>query len=76
MTIFSPDYLVILVLDSDPRIGYYWVMSKNRRPQAPKSVNRVQELRRSNAAQPVRNKARYSRQDRYARRVDTRRENW
>jgi hypothetical protein len=51
-------------------------MSKNRRPQAPKSVNRVQELRRSNAAQPIRNRTRYSRQDRYAGRLDTRRQEW
>ena len=33
-------------------------------------VQRIQELRRSNAAQPVRNKKKYSRKTKHKRRVD------
>jgi hypothetical protein len=40
--------------------------------QKPRDVQRVQELRRSNAATPVRNRARYSDHDRRANRVDVR----
>jgi hypothetical protein len=37
-------------------------MKKQRRPQKPK-VRQVQELRRSNAAQPHRNKSKYNRKN-------------
>jgi hypothetical protein len=35
-------------------------------------VKRIQELRRSNAAQPVRNKKKYTRKTKHKRRVDLR----
>jgi hypothetical protein len=39
-------------------------MKKQRRPQKPKAkVRQVQELRRSNAAQPHRNKSKYNRKN-------------
>jgi len=47
-----------------------------KRQQPKPYVQRVQDLRRSNAAQPIRNRKRYARQDRYAARIDTRREAW
>lgn len=50
-------------------------MSTKGKPQRA-NVRRVQELRRSNAAQPIRNRKRYSRQDRYAARLDVRRDGW
>ncbi len=45
-------------------------MNKNKRPQAPKSANpalakAMKELRRSSAAEPHKNKARYSRTDKH-----------
>jgi hypothetical protein len=39
-------------------------------------VQRIQDLRRSNAAQPVRNRKRYARQDRYSARLDTNPATW
>jgi hypothetical protein len=47
-----------------------------KRQQPKPYVQRVQDLRRSNAAQPIRNRKRSARQDRYAGRLDSRRSEW
>jgi hypothetical protein len=54
------------LLDFSLRGCETYAMNRNRRPQKqkPRDVQRVQELRRSNAATPVANKTRYSRSDR------------